>query len=66
MKTFLMHPGRDFDTAPPSKQGPIQFAQDIELPGPLNAAAAGDRYLRDLRFDAAAGGTRGEARNWSR
>ena len=48
MKTFLMHPDRDFDAQPPPQKEPIQFAQDLELNVLLNAAAAGDRYLFDI------------------
>lgn len=48
MKTFLMHPDRDFSAEPPSPKEPIHFAQDIELNVLLNAAAAGDRYLFDI------------------
>jgi hypothetical protein len=48
MKTFLMHPDRDFDAQPPSPKEPIQFAQDLELDVLLGAAAAGDRYLYDI------------------
>jgi hypothetical protein len=55
MKTFLMHPDRDFDATPPSKREPIQFTQDIELDVLLNAAAAGDRYLYDIMAAACAG-----------
>lgn len=49
MKTFLMHPDRDFDAPEPSwrepAKEPIHFAQDLELNVLLDAAAAGDRYL---------------------
>ena len=55
MKTFLMHPDRDFDATPPSKRDPIQFTQDIELAVLINAAAAGDRYLSDIMAAACAG-----------
>lgn len=55
MKTFLMHPNRDFDATPPSKQAPIHFAQDLELEVLLNAAAAGDRYVHDVMAAACAG-----------
>jgi hypothetical protein len=55
MKTFLMHPDRDFDTTPPSKRDPIQFTQDIELAVLINAAAADDRYLSDIMAAACAG-----------
>jgi hypothetical protein len=48
MKTFLMHPDRDFDAQPPPPKEPLQFAQDLELNVLLNAAAAGDRYLFDI------------------
>jgi hypothetical protein len=54
MKTFLMHPDRDFDGLPPSPQNPIQFAQDLELDVLLNAAAAGDRYLYNVMSAACA------------
>lgn len=54
MKTFLMHPDRDFDATPPSAQTPISFAQDIELDVLLNAAAAGDQYLYDVMAAACA------------
>jgi hypothetical protein len=55
MKTFLMHPDRDFDDTPPPKREPIQFTQDIELAVLFNAAAAGDRYLSDIMTAACAG-----------
>ncbi len=55
MKTFLMHPDRDFDATPPSKREPIQYTQDIELAVLLDAAAAGDRDLRDIMAAAYAG-----------
>lgn len=55
MKTYLMHPDRDFDATPPSKRAPIQFTQDIELDVLLNAAAAGDRYLYEIMAAACAG-----------
>lgn len=55
MKTFLMHPDRDFDTEPPSPKQPIRFAQDIELNVLLDAAAAGDRYLFDIMAAACSG-----------
>lgn len=55
MKTFLMHPDRDFDATPSSKRDPIQFTQDIELAVLINAAAAGDRYLADIMTAACAG-----------
>lgn len=48
MKTFLMHPDRDFDTEPPSPKSPIPYAQDLELEVLLNAAANQDRYLYDI------------------
>lgn len=48
MKTFLMHPDRDFDTEPPSPKTPIPYAQDLELEVLLNAAANQDRYLYDI------------------
>jgi hypothetical protein len=54
MKTFLMHPDRDFDAQPPSPKEPIQFAQDLELDVLLNTAAAGDRYLYDIMSAACA------------
>lgn len=54
MKTFLMHPDRDFDALPPSPQNPIRFAQDLELDVLLNAAAAGDRYLYNIMAAACA------------
>ncbi len=54
MKTFLMHPDRDFDAQPPSAKAPIAFAQDIELNVLLNAAANGDRYLYDIMAAACA------------
>jgi len=53
MKTFLMHPDRDFDAAPPQK--PLCFAQDLELDVLLSAAAADDRYLYDVMAAACAG-----------
>lgn len=55
MKTFLMHPDRDFDATPLSEREPIQFTQDIELGVLLNAAAGDDRYLRDMMAAACAG-----------
>jgi hypothetical protein len=55
MKTFLLHPDRDFDATPPSKRDPIQFTQDIELAVLINAAAGGDRYLSDIMAAACAG-----------
>jgi hypothetical protein len=55
MKAFLMHPDRDFDATPPSKQEPVQFAQDIELSVLVNAAAEGDRYLEGIMAAACAG-----------
>jgi hypothetical protein len=54
MKTFLMHPDRQFDAQPPSPKEPIQFAQDLELDVLLHAAAAGDRYLYDIMSAACA------------
>lgn len=54
MKTFLMHPDRDFDPRPPSPKDPIQCAQDIEFDVLLNAAAANDRYLYDIMAAACA------------
>ena len=54
MKTFLMHPDRDFDAQPPSAKAPIPFAQDIELDVLLDAASAGDRYLYDIMAAACA------------
>jgi MutS domain V len=54
MKTFLMHPDRDFDAPPQSKRELIQFSQDIELDVLINAAAAGDRYLYDVMTAACA------------
>jgi len=55
MKTFLMHPDRDFDSTPPSKRDPIPFSQDVELDVLLNAAAAGDRDIYDIMAAACAG-----------
>jgi hypothetical protein len=55
MKTFLMHPSRDFDAQPPSPKEPIHFAQDLELNVLISAAAAGDRYLYDVMSAACAG-----------
>lgn len=55
MKVFLMHPGKDFDSTPPSETEPIQFAQDIELDVLLKTAAAGDRYIYDVMAAACAG-----------
>ncbi len=55
MKTFLMHPDRDFDSQPPPQTEPIHFSQDLELPVLLNAAAAGDPYLYDIMSAACAG-----------
>lgn len=54
MKTFLMHPDRDFDISSPSTEAPIQYAQDLELNVLLNAAAGGDRYLHDIMSAACA------------
>jgi hypothetical protein len=48
MKTFLMHPDRDFDAKPPSTKIPIPYSQDLELNILLDAAAAGDRYIYDI------------------
>lgn len=55
MKAFLMHPDRDFEATSPSKQEPIQFAQDIELSVLISAAAEGDRYLDGIMAAACAG-----------
>ncbi len=55
MKTFLMHPDRDFDSQPPSQKDPIHFSEDLELPVLLNAAAAGDPYLYEIISAACAG-----------
>lgn len=55
MKTFLMHPDRDFDAQPPSPKEPIHFSQDLELDVLLNTAAADDRYLYDIMSAASAG-----------
>lgn len=55
MKTFLMHPDRDFNAEPPPPKQPIHFAQDIELSVLCNAAAAGDRYLYDVMLAACVG-----------
>lgn len=41
MKTFLMHPDRDFDSRTPPEKEPLQFAQDMELGVLLKASAAG-------------------------
>jgi hypothetical protein len=46
MKTFLMHPNRDFDAQESAPA--IHFAQDLELDVLLRAAAGGDRYLYDV------------------
>lgn len=59
MKTFLMHPDRDFETGPASQASqaakePLPFAQDIELEVLLEAAASGDRYLREVMSAACA------------
>jgi len=54
VKTFLMHPDRDFDTTPPPPKEPDQTAQDLELDVLLSAAAAGDRYLYDIMAAACA------------
>lgn len=48
MKALLMHPDRAFDSEPPSKTNPINFAQDLELAVLLTAAAANDRYIYDV------------------
>jgi len=48
MKTFLMHPDRDFDLSSFAQKESIQFAQDLELTVLLKAAAAGDQYLYDM------------------
>jgi len=55
MKTYLMHPDRDFDAQPPSPTEPIHFAQDLELDVLLSAAAASDRYLYDIMSAACVG-----------
>lgn len=55
MKTFLMHPDRDFNAEPPSPNEPLPFAQDIELDVLLRAAAGNDRYLYDIMAAACAG-----------
>lgn len=52
MKTFLMHPDRDFDATIQSKR---ELTQDIELDVLLNAAATGDRYLYSIMTAACAG-----------
>jgi hypothetical protein len=52
MKTFLMHPNRDFDAQPPARES--DFVQDLELGVLLSAAAAGDRYLHDVMSAACA------------
>jgi hypothetical protein len=54
MKTFLMHPDRDFDAQPPSAEAPISFARDLELDVLLSAAAAEDRYIYDIMAAACA------------
>lgn len=54
MKTFLMHPDRDFEVEPPNSKDPIPYAQDLELNVLLNAAAADDRYLYDIMAAACA------------
>ncbi len=54
MKTFLMHPDRDFDVRPPSPNEPILFARDLELDVLVGAAAGDDRYLRDIMSAACA------------
>jgi hypothetical protein len=54
MKTFLMHPERDFNAEPPSPKVVIPYAQDLELNVLLDAAAAGDRYLHDIMSAACA------------
>ncbi|OJU26661.1 MAG: hypothetical protein BGN91_09630 [Nitrobacter sp. 62-13] len=48
MKAFLMHPDRVFNAEPPSPKATIPYAQDLELNVLLDAAAAGDYYLRDI------------------
>ncbi|HTY54743.1 MAG TPA: hypothetical protein VMB26_06070 [Candidatus Binataceae bacterium] len=54
MKTFLMHPDRDFDVSPPPREEPLHFAQDIELAVLLDAAAANDPYLYNIMSAACA------------
>ncbi|WP_412066472.1 MutS-related protein [Rhizobium sp. SYY.PMSO] len=48
MKTFLMHPDQGFAAKVPSKDKPIEFAQDIELEVLLAAAAKDDAYVHDI------------------
>jgi hypothetical protein len=48
MKTFLMHPDRDFDAQLSSQEQPTHLAQDIELEVLCDVAAAGDPYLHDI------------------
>jgi hypothetical protein len=55
MKTFLMHPGREFDMPAGAAKEPIHFAQDIELGVLIDAASKGDRYLHDVMVAACAG-----------
>ncbi|MCC7281981.1 MAG: DNA mismatch repair protein MutS [Acetobacteraceae bacterium] len=43
-----MHPDRAFEAEPPPPETPIPYAQDLELGVLLDAAAAGDRYLRGI------------------
>ncbi len=54
MKTFLMHPDRDFDMPASAGKEPIHFAQDIELEVLISAAASGNRYLHDVMAAACA------------
>ncbi|MDN7799590.1 MULTISPECIES: MutS-related protein [Burkholderia cepacia complex] len=55
MKTFLMHPDRDFNPQAEPSETLSHFAQDMEVEVLLNAAAAGDRYLYDIMSAAIAG-----------
>ena len=52
MKTFLMHPDKDFESKPPKE--PDSYAKDIELNVILTIAAAGDRYIFDIMTAACA------------
>jgi len=55
MKTFLMHPDRDFYPQPAAQKEAINFAQDLELSVLLNAATAGDPYLHEIMAAAVSG-----------
>jgi hypothetical protein len=48
MKTYLMHPGRDFDTGQDFPPGVQALTQDLELTTLLNAMAGGDGFLFEV------------------